>query len=335
MDMAHLTKREFVMKYTVLLLVVFGIVAAVSAVFLVNTMRISMMDGQATGNVDVVTLKKSLPAMSMITADAVEMTKVKSKEAPVGYIGSSVQAIGKIVAMPVVQGQVLTTGNLVTQGSEAQLAATVPTGMRAVSVVLASNSISGGLLYPGCVVDVIATFKLSGSSRTELKGEAISTTLLYGINVLAVQGESVVSKPELDAKSKVTPQSNVSNQRLSVVLLVDPKQAEALQLALDNGSVSLAMRNPLDQQDIRSEATVLNRGQLSKLGALLGTTVRTAKPAMLVTSGPDGISVENSEEAETVSYVEDEGQWEEKEPESWGVTIIRGSEIKEEEFKTE
>lgn len=318
------------MKYTVLLLVVFGIIAAISAVFLVNTMRVAMTGGRATGSVDVVTLKRSLPAMSVITTDAVEITKVKAKEAPVGYLSGAVQAVGKILAVPVVQGQVLTTGHLITQGSEAQLAAAVPPGMRAVSVALSSNSVSGGLLYPGCVVDVIATFRLSGGFQSEIKGEAISTTLLYGIQVLAVQGLSVISEPEV--KDKVTQQQAAANNRISVVLLVDPKQAEALQLALDNGSVSLAMRNPLDQQDIRSEATVLNRGQLSKLGSLLGTTVRSAKPAAM--TGEGGTAAEGAQPDDTVSYLGD-GQWQKPAPTSWGVTVIRGKEIKEEELKLE
>jgi Flp pilus assembly protein CpaB len=205
--------------------------------------------------------------------------------------------------------------------------------MRAVSVALSSSSVSGGLLYPGCVVDVLATFKLAGANRNDIKGEAISTTLLYGIQVLAVQGESVISKPEDETKSKLTSQSNLANssQRVSVVLLVDPKQAEALQLAMDNGTVSLAMRNPLDQQDVRSEATVLNRGQLSKLGSLLGTSVRTANPVTVSAGAEGGIVIEGGQSPETVSYAKENGQA--AEPANWGVTIIRGSEVKEEEFK--
>jgi Flp pilus assembly protein CpaB len=115
-----------------------------------------------------------------------------------------------------------------------------------------------------------------------------------------------------------------------VVLLVDPKQAEALQLALDNGTVSVAMRNPLDQQQIRSEATVLNRGQLSKLGSLLGSSVE-AKPAVMVSGSEDGLVIQGAEKAETVSYMGETTA----QPANWGVTVIRGSEIKEEEFKME
>jgi pilus assembly protein CpaB len=321
------------MKYTIILLVVLGIIAAISAVLLVQTMRVSMTGGRNTGSVDVAILKKSLPAMSVLTADTIEISKIKAKEAPAGYISSSTQAVGKILAVPVVQGQVLTSSALITQGSEAQLAAAVPPGMRAVSVALSSNSVSGGLLYPGCVVDVLATFKLSGSGRNDIKGEAISTTLLYGIQVLAVQGESVISKPEDETKEKLTSKSNLAggSQRVSVVLLVDPKQAEALQLAMDNGTVSLAMRNPLDQQDVRSEATVLNRGQLSKLGSLLGTSVRTANPVTVSAGSEGGIVIEGGQSPETVSYAKENGQA--AEPANWGVTIIRGSEVKEEEFK--
>ncbi|MCE5185276.1 MAG: Flp pilus assembly protein CpaB [Planctomycetaceae bacterium] len=318
------------MKYTILLLVVLGVIAAVCAMFLVQTMRSSLAGGRSNSMVEVAVMKKSLPAMSRITADAIEMNKMKLKEAPAGYLGSSAQAVGKILAIPVVQGQALTGACLITQGSEAQLAATIEPGMRAVSVVLSNNSVSGGLLYPGCVVDVLATFKLSGSGRNEVKGEAISTTLLYGIQVLAVQGESVISEPENAKKTDLQPKAANPSNRLSVVLLVDPKQAEALQLALDNGSVSLAMRNPLDQQNLRSEATVLNRGQLSKLGSLLGTTVRSAQPMTVSGSPEDGLVIENGQPTEPAPYLGDD---EAAEPSSWGVTIIRGSEVKEEELK--
>lgn len=317
------------MKYTVILLVVLGVIAAISAVFLVQMMRVNMTDGRGTRAVDVVLLKKSLPAMSVLTSDAIEISKVKAKEAPAGFLSNSTQAVGRVLRRGAVQGQVLTIDLLVAQGSEALFAAEIEPGMRAVSVALSNNSVSGGLLYPGCIVDVLATFKLSGSNRNEIKGEAISTTLLYGIRVLAVPGESIVSQQEDETKEKSAPKASASsNQRVTVVLLVDPKQAEALQLAMDNGTVSLAMRNPLDQQQIRSEATVLNRGQLSKLGSLLGTSVGAAKPAVLVSGSEDGLVLENT--AETVSYV---GEAQAAAPSNWGVTVIRGSEVKEEEFK--
>lgn len=319
------------MKYTVILLVVLGIVAAVSAVFLVQMMRVTLAADHNSGPVEVVRLKRSLPAMTVLTSDALEITQIEQTAAPEGFLSSPIQAVGRILSKPAVAEQVLTEGCLITEGSQAQLAAALPTGMRAVSVALSSNSVSGGLLYPGCVVDVLVTFKLVGRTRSDVAGEAISTTLLHGVQVLAVQGESVISQPEPVTNDKISPKSNLSSsQRISVVLLVDPKQAEALQLAMDNGSVSLALRNPLDQQQTPAEATVLNRGQLSKLGSLLGTTVEQARPAVYVADSPDaGIMIENTAAKEAVTA----DPAPQRRSSSWGVTVIRGTEVGTEEFQ--
>ena len=61
--------------------------------------------------------------------------------------------------------------------------------------------------------------------------------------------------------------------------MVDTRQAEALQLAMDNGKISLAMRNPLDQKTIDTEGMVLNQGRLGKFGELLGSSVDVAPAA--------------------------------------------------------
>jgi hypothetical protein len=150
--------------------------------------------------------------------------------------------------------------------------------------------------------------------------------------VLAIQGESVISKSELDEqKEKLGPKNVSVNQKLTVTLLVDPRQAEALQLVLDNGQISLAMRNPLDTQAVDCDATVLSRGRLSKLGSLLGSTVLQKK-------------TENGSNETTGDQVEKGGRvqsdplaafstWGNDEPSHWEVIVIRGDQVKEEELK--
>lgn len=257
--------------------------------------------------------------MSVITADALEAGSIKTKEAPQGHFTSPVQVVGKILAKPMVKGQILTRSNIISEGSGAQLAAALPPGMRAISLNMSGQSISGGLLYPGCVVDVLASFKLTGlASRNNSKGEAISTTLLHGIQVLAVAGESVISKADTgDEAEKVKSKTRSTTQNMTVTLLVDPRQAEALQLAALNGTISLAMRNPLDDEPVDNDATVLNRGKLSKLGALLGSTVDKQGPVEggKKTDQPDSFS-----------------SWSDPEPKSWEVTVIRGSQVAAEEM---
>jgi len=54
-----------------------------------------------------------------------------------------------------------------------------------------------------------------------------------------------------------------------VTVLVDQKQAEALQVLGDNGNISLTVRNPLDKTMGDTEGTVLSPSQLVRLSSLL------------------------------------------------------------------
>ncbi len=257
------------MKWTIVTLVFLGMLAAFCASLLVGALRAGGRRGAAD---EVVLAKASLPAMSVVSSRHIESDKSPRDKLPEGYLTSPIQAIGRVLAVPVVAGQVLTESSFVTKGTEAQLAAALPYGMRAVSVSLSRQAISGGLLYPGCVVDVLASFRLPSSERA--RGQAISTTLLHGIQVLGVEGETVVS--ERGAAEKATQAGRSSGRNLTVTLMVDSRQAEALQLALRHGSVSLALRNPLDRYPVDLDATILSEGRLAKLGTTLTPAVLAA-----------------------------------------------------------
>ncbi|MHC4746302.1 MAG: Flp pilus assembly protein CpaB [Planctomycetota bacterium] len=329
------------MKWAIIALIILGILAALSAALLVNALR---SESEATlsgrGVVKAVVAKRSLPAMSWITSQHIEVKEIKKMGLAADYFSDPVQVVGKVLAVPILKDQVLTRSALISEGSGAQLAAALPTGMRAVSVPVSKHSVMGGLLYPGCLVDVIATFQLRGGR--EAKGEAISTTLLRGIQVLAVQAESIVSKAdEQQQQTKVT----ASGRDLTVTLMVDSRQAEALQLAMNNGQITLAMRNPLDQEDIASDAMVLSQGRLAKLGQLLGSTVSTTGGRMpefnedreLVLIDPNDPNqpeqkISNAPMRGTERFERFFGNTFSGSTRSpqWQITVIRGKEVKEE-----
>jgi len=247
----------------------------------------------------------------------------------------------------VVEGQVLTRYCFVTEGTGAQLASALPYGMRAVSVPIAGHSLMGGLLHPGSVVDVLATFKLR--TGKESRGQAISTTLLHSVQVLAIEASSIVSKPD-DGKEGALGRKSVSvGSRLTVTLMVDSRQAEALQLAMENGHISLAMRNPLDKRPVDVDATVLSQGRLAKLGSLLTPSVAAqesngwleARDVVSLAADSEGPNLADqdvfSEQSKSSTHlrklfagdwsVEDRGT---KLSPQWEVTVIRGREVTEE-----
>jgi pilus assembly protein CpaB len=325
-------------------------VAAVSASILVNVLRADppgSAEKSSSSDIEVAMAKTSLPAMSVITSDyVVEHTASKDK-LPEGQLCTPAQAIGRVLAVPVVKGQVLTEACFVTQGTGAQLAAALPYGMRAVSLTLSGKSLTGGLLYPGCVVDVLAAFKLSSTQRS--KGEGLSTTLLRGVQVLAVEGKSVISKRDDKAEKRLGGTRGV-NSRITVTLMVDPRQAEALQLAAENGSISLAMRNPLDRSRVPVDATVLSQGRLARLGSMLTPAVFAAQTGGAFPEEQSAVSYSLTDKSkgekikipgrenttEKREFLESmfmgEEEYAEKLSPNWGVTVIRGREVEQEEF---
>jgi Flp pilus assembly protein CpaB len=184
-------------------------------------------------------------------------------------------------------------------------------------------------------VDILASFKLPSQQRA--KGQALSTTLLQGIQVLAVDDITVVSNEE---QKQGAIGDNTSGKKLMVTFMVDPKQAEALQLAREYGSVSVAMRNPLDQYVFSSEATLLSEGQLAKFSSLMTPAALAAEqrktPASRMrnidgritdTEGGDG-ETEAGLEGEEDYYAEDVDQ-----TSTWDITVIRGKDVKVQEME--
>ena len=318
------------MKWGAVILVVMGLAAALFAALLVKSLLSdNLSQGGVSSETDVLLASKDMPAMSVIESTDVTVEKVAKAKLPVGYLSSPAEGIGRILVVPVVQGQVLAESCFIENGVAAQVAASLPTGMRAVSVSLSNDSITGGLLYPGCVVDVLASFKLQSSER----GQAISTTLLREVQVLAVRGASVVSEKEIEQDKSRSP-SNYG--RVTVTLMVDPKQAEALQLATENGMISLALRNPLDKSPVDTEATVLSQGRLAQLGSAMTTAVMagsegvgtSASPTGDLTSGPGA----QTGGAKTSQQKGGPGEAPSKSRESWPVTVIRGSQVEQEDL---
>jgi Flp pilus assembly protein CpaB len=118
------------------------------------------------------------------------------------------------------------------------------------------------LLYPGCIVDVFATFPLSNNA----KADAVVTPLLQNIQILAVEDETLVPASGGNTKGAGrTPRksSSASTQNVTVTLEVNSRQAAALQLTLERGTLGLAMRNPLDKDWNPMEPMVVKEGQLT------------------------------------------------------------------------
>jgi pilus assembly protein CpaB len=114
----------------------------------------------------------------------------------------------------------------------AGLPATIPEGMRAVSVAV--NEVNGvaGFVIPGTMVDILVTGRLSGTT-SEIDNN-ITRVILENVRVLAA-GQQV----EQDREGKP--------QKVPVVtVLVTPEDATKLTMASTEGKIQLALRNTID-----------------------------------------------------------------------------------------
>jgi pilus assembly protein CpaB len=117
------------------------------------------------------------------------------------------------------------------------LPSTIDIGMRAISVPINDTSGVSGLIQPRSHVDVL--FTKPGSVA-----EAVTTTILEDVIVLAI-GRTTESTSAATTAALATQTAARPNAQ-SATLLVTPQQTQLLELAKNEGKISLALRNPLD-----------------------------------------------------------------------------------------
>lgn len=217
-------------------------VGACVCLFLISPVGERWWSGEGVA-VAVAVAKRSLPATTVVTVDDFVKHTVSRAELSKRQVSNPGRVVGRVLAVPVVEGQILNESHFLPDRTGVQLAAALPDGMRAFTISLSGSTIPDRfLLYPGCVVDVLSSSKLEIPDARE---ESVCTTILQGIQVLAVHSRSLVLNPQAEEDDEATP--TYVTDALKVTLLVDRRQAEILQSAIDNGNISLAIRNPLDK----------------------------------------------------------------------------------------
>ena len=264
------------MRMSIIGLIALGLVAAFSAALLMAAMGKTpgSMRANNSGDRDVTVLvpARDLPIVAKVRAEDISEHTIKAKDAPAGVLLDSVHAVGKVLTHPVVEGQPLTSDCFANNTRGMELVSDLPPGKRAVTVELKLSDGLEGLLYPGSVVDVLALFRFDSQMKRDRGADAVSTTLLRGVTVLAI--DDVTASVSEDEKAGGKGGGALSQRKTRrVTLLVDSRQAEALQLASAQGTVSLAMRNPQDTTEADRDGTLLSGGQLASLAEYLGSWV--------------------------------------------------------------
>jgi pilus assembly protein CpaB len=147
---------------------------------------------------------------------------------------------GRVLKTSVTAGEPLTEAKLARPGTSGGLSALIGEGNRAITVRV--NDVIGvaGFALPGNYVDIIVSTQRDAQNGERTSELNVSKIVLERILVLAVAQE--LGRDETKPK--------VVN---AVTLEVSPEQAERLDLARSVGTLSLALRNQVDQKATHSD----------------------------------------------------------------------------------
>lgn len=222
------------------LLMIFG-GAWISAALLTWFLYARTTAPKSEKTVKVVAAIRDLAAGEKIDKDKLKMITVAEKDVPRGAVLSPNEVIGRAVIYPVGAGEPVSLSRVSSAGGAEGVAATIPTGFRAMSVPFTDATGVSGLIQPRSRVDVLFT-------RTGNAVEAMTLTVLEDVEVLSIGLKTAVDTAAQQAPGTSTKASVGSgNQNRTATLLLTPDQAQKLELAKNQGKISLSLRNPLDR----------------------------------------------------------------------------------------
>jgi pilus assembly protein CpaB len=185
-------------------------------------------------SVKVVVATRDLEPGAQIKEADITLSSMPVTGLPTGALMTAKDAIGRAVAIPVFKGQTIILGSLAPDGSGSGLQALVPPGYRAVTMEVNEFTGVGGLLFPGCRVDVVSTM------QDEVTRRPVAKVIVQNAKVTAV-GQKTAPKTSKNTEL-------VSQPVKSVTMIVSSRDAMALDLAMSKGRPRLVLRGAADDK---------------------------------------------------------------------------------------
>jgi pilus assembly protein CpaB len=321
------------MRWTILGLLFVGIIAAAAAALLAVAIQAKGNTGThvdpGSEQVDVLIASQDLSAMTQVEAEMLKVTKVARSHLPEKSYSVASEVIGQILIGDIKQGQMLSEKLFANADSNLKVVQALKPGERAMAVMLTSESGIEDLLYPGCVVDVVASIRVprdDGDGGTI--DQYISTTPIKAVQVLAVGKRSII-----DRDGGQNSGGGDSKRGRMVTLKVNSDEAQALQLAATQGQISVALRNPLDKGTEDIPGTTI--GQFAKG---LSEQISSSRRKMTNDTGPLTLGTVPStmptatQPTGVLNVINTPGHVEPAKPQTWGVTLIKGNIVQELQF---
>ena len=283
-------------------LLLIGACVAVSAAVLAAALQrlLGPTSNDGTMVTAVMAAKTDLPAGHRILEGDLETVQ--------GMIGTGAKVaatdakplIGRVLGAPLRKGQIIRQEHLAARGSGADIAAQLPAGHRAITVML-RDPIAASSLFPGATVDVLVTLDKAGSGSNK---ESVTRTAIERARVLALNDDSGTRSTTQSDSIMATERKPAQAKKVAVTLDVTSDQAAELELAASRGTIGLALRSSADTGSAASEA----RHQ-----SMSAAAPESARPA-----------AQTAVTAATRSAA--------AQPTIWGITVIRGDSTVKHEF---
>jgi len=218
-----------------------GVVFAIAGVLLVVVyMKRFEAESSGGGRVALLAVTRDVPAGKVVTEDVLAVRFV-----PSAYVDDRMvlakdrdRVVGIEAVIPLNAQNTLQWSDLAVRTDIRNLSQLVAPGKRAVTVQTRGGDQQNLLVRPGDYVDVLASTNVPDGHDGD-RTERATTVLLQRALVLAV-GLSTDRKSELEKGG--------SNAARVLTLSLEIEEAELLTLAMEQGAVSVVVRNPEDQK---------------------------------------------------------------------------------------
>jgi len=216
--------------------------------------------------IDVYTAKQEIPIGAIIKPDMLDIQPwpkhLKLDDMVEANPNQASDLVKMVARTPFTKGEPIMLSRLANEKDPSFLAASLPKGMRVVTVAVDQVSGVAGFVFPGDRVDVLVTHDINLSQREEMgpggkkqepKKDPITEVLLSNIRVMAVNQKSAAHGGE----PPMIPST--------ISLEVSASDAQKLRLTESgNGRLSLALRSLHDKDEIEL-ARPTGLGDLSRL----------------------------------------------------------------------
>jgi pilus assembly protein CpaB len=216
---------------TLIVIAIAVLVASAASFFMYRLVQQMPVREVEVGSVPTVVAARNIPVGTMLVKEDLKVVGWPAKTPVAGGFKAVDEVTNRGLISAIAENEPITEPKLSPLGAGAGLAPTIPAGMRAISVRV--NEVIGvaGFVIPGSRVDLMVTVRDPGNQAP------ITKAVVNNIEVLTAG--SRYDQENSRAEGKPIPTGVVT-------LLATPQDAEKIQLAASEGSITLTLRNPLD-----------------------------------------------------------------------------------------